>query len=225
MAKYCRYCGEKMNQPKDNFCYKCRKEGTAVDKFYRKIPEEDKASLTEDEQDALRAEGIGTIACAVVIIIFLLPILYLDISSYIYGLDWKFPIFLKVFLILIIVFAVRLGIMGHQLFMLKKKAFRKKSNIILYKVFFYLVHIRSRGGSVFHMVTTLPRGLREVDKFAYLMEKLASDEPCAVSPAPQEKRQDENDDDTWKCGFCGYTNTYSNYSCKSCGKERIKERR
>ncbi len=60
MAKYCRYCGEKMSRPKDRFCYKCRREGRAVDRFYRKIPEEDKATLTEDEQDALRAEGIRT---------------------------------------------------------------------------------------------------------------------------------------------------------------------
>lgn len=223
MAKYCRYCGEKMSRPQDRFCYKCRREGTAVDRFYRKIPEEDKASLTENEQDALRAEGIDTMACAVITVIFTLPILLADIACYFYGVGWQIRISLKVLLILIIVFAVRLGIMGYQLFMLKKKAFRKKGNIILYKVFFYFINIRSRGRSVFHMVTTLPRGLREVDKFVYLMKKLASDEPRSVSPAPQEKRQDKKNDGTWKCGFCGYKNTYSSYICKSCGKERIKK--
>ncbi len=226
MAKYCRYCGKKMSRPKDRFCYKCHREGSAVDRFYRKIPEEDKASLTEDEQDALRSEGTDTMLCAVITGIFVLPLLLVDIAFYIYGAGWQLSIFPRTVLILIIILAVRIGIMGHQLFMLKKKAFRKKSSIILYKVFFSFIHIRSRSGSIFHMVTTLPRGLRAVDKFAYLMEKLASDEePHSVYSMPQEKRQDEKDDDTWKCGFCGYVNTYSSYSCKSCGKERIKERR
>ncbi len=221
MAKYCRYCGEKMSRPQDRFCYKCRREGSAVDRFYRKIPEEDKASLTEDEQDALRAEGIDTILCAVITGIFVLPFLLVDIACYLFETGWKLSIFSKTVLILIIILAVRIGIMGHQLFMLKKKAFRKKSSIILYKVFFSFMHIRSRSGSVFHMVTTLPKGLKEVDKFAYLMKKLAYGEKIAAAP-PQVKSAKYVG--SWKCGFCGYKNTYSSYSCKSCGKERIKER-
>lgn len=49
-----------MNRPQDRFCYKCRKEGSAVDRFYRKIKEKDKLPLNETEQDTRFCPNCGT---------------------------------------------------------------------------------------------------------------------------------------------------------------------
>lgn len=49
-----------MSEPRDCFCYECREEGIPVDMFYKLI-KEDKAPLTENEQDLLRAAGAEAI--------------------------------------------------------------------------------------------------------------------------------------------------------------------
>lgn len=126
MSKYCRYCGEKMRRSDDCFCYKCRREGIAVDRFYRKIPYQDKASLTEDEQDALRFNGVDTMVCAVVILSIPAFFLGFELYSYLKGSGLWVSLGIRIFLILLLLFAVYLEILGIQLFRLRKKHFKKR---------------------------------------------------------------------------------------------------
>lgn len=217
MAQYCRYCGEKMKQPKDRFCYKCRREGSAVDGFYRKIPEKDKILLTEDEQDILRGAGSETMVCAfLIIMLFPLPFIILGVVFLLYELDEQYPIGLWIALIAIFAVSVKMFILGWQLFMLKRKPCGKKLNIFLYKEFYLITHIKYN--NIRHKKAFCAFVVCTMEKFALGEDGLP---PERETVEEQEKMADKN----WKCGFCGYVNEYSSYSCKSCGKERIKVRR
>lgn len=224
MAKYCRYCGEKMNRPQDRFCYKCRKEGSAVDGFYRKIKEEDKLPLNETEQDILRADGLGTFLGICILEFAPLVFMGFDIYSLLSGGGGLISSYLRVFLIFIIVLLAYIGITAFQLFMLKKRAFRHKWKIWIYKTFESWIYFRNSSRYVVHMVGTLPKKLKRAELIANLIGKLANGEEEGFQ-LMNEKQHEETDKETWSCGFCGYENTYSSYACKSCGKERIMERR
>lgn len=225
MAKYCRYCGEKMNSPRDAFCYKCRREGKAVDRFYRKIPDQNKVSLTEDEQDILRADGFDTFWCTFILELAPLVFLGFDVYSLLAGYGGLISGVLRAVLIVIIVFLAYIGIIAFRLFMLKKSTFKHKFNIWVYKIFESWVNFRNSSRYVVHMVGTLPKRMERVELIAHLMEKLAYGEELVAAPQKERKGQrEEKGGGTWKCGFCGYKNTYSSYSCKSCGKEKNKER-
>lgn len=217
MAQYCRYCGEKMKQPEDRFCYKCRREGSAVDRYYRKIKEEDKIPLTEDEQDVLRGAGMETMVCSCTLIILLqLPFIILGVVFLLYGLDSPYPIGLWIALIAVFAVSVKMFILGWQMFMLKRKPCGKKLNIFLYKEFYSITHVN---------YNNIRRKRELCALVADTMEKFALGED-GLPPEPKiSEEREKAADKNWKCGFCGYVNTYSSYSCKSCGKERIKERR
>lgn len=221
MAKYCRYCGEKMSRPKDAFCYKCRREGSAVDRFYRKIPMQDKSSLTEDEQDILRADGLYTVVGIFILELAPLILLGFDIYSLLSGYGGLISLALRTVLIAVIVFLAYIGIIAFRLFMLKKRTFKHKFNIWIYRIFKSWVNVRNSSRYVVHMVGTLPKKIKREEFIAHLMEKLAYSEELITARYEEQERED----DTWKCGFCGYKNTYSSYSCKSCGNERIKKMR
>lgn len=195
-----------MSRPGDRFCYKCRREGGAVDRFYRKIPEQDKASLTEDEQDALRFLGMDNMACAVVIFAFPAGFLGFELYSFLTGGGLWVSHGIRIFLVLLLLFAVYLEILGIQLFKLRKKTFQKKINISILKTVFSIAHYR--------------HSIRWEDAFAALMEQFAFGEKIA-----EETPKTSEDSGFWVCGFCGYENTYSSFGCRSCGKERIKRGR
>lgn len=215
MAKYCRYCGEVMKQPKDRFCYSCRRSGDAVDRYYRKIKEEDKIPLTEDEQDLLRGAGMETMACAGLIILFPLPFVIWDMTNLLAGGGSQLSAGIWITFIAITALSVKMFILGCQLYMLKRKACGKRLNIFLYKEFYSITHVNSnrlRYKNAFrdYVVCTM-------EKFALGADGLP---PEREIEGEREKANDKN----WRCGFCGYENTYSHYSCKSCDKERIKEK-
>lgn len=145
MAKYCRYCGEVMKRPNDAFCYKFRRAGSAVDRYYRKIKEEDKIPLTEDEQDLLRGAGIETMMCAfMIIILFPLPLMILGAVLQFSGVGALFPVGLWTALIAVTAFSVKMFILGRQMYALKRKACGKKINIFLYKTFYSIAHVNSK---------------------------------------------------------------------------------
>lgn len=224
MAKYCRFCGEKMNRPQDRFCYKCRREGSAVDRFYRKIKEEDKLPLNETEQDILRADGLDTLIGICILEFAPLVFLGFDIYSLLSGNGGLISSYLRVFLICIIAFLAYIGIIAFQLFMLKKRAFGHKWKIWIYKTFTVWVSARNSSRYVVHIVGTLPKKIKRAELIANLMSKLVNEEEEGSQPVC-ERQHEETDKETWSCGFCGYENTYSSYICKSCGKERNIERR
>lgn len=145
MAKYCRYCGKVMKQPKDRFCYSCRRSGDAVDRYYRKIKEEDKIPLTEKEQDFLRGAGMETMICAIfIIILFPLPLFIFGAVLQFSGVGSLFPVGLWTALIAVTAFSVKMFILGRQMYALKRKACGKKINIFLYRTFYSIAHVNSK---------------------------------------------------------------------------------
>lgn len=220
MAKYCRYCGNKMSDPRDRFCYVCRREGNPVDRFYRRIREEDKAPLTEDEQDLLRAEGldvfVGTLIGGFLPLFFLFMDFYARVIDPTVGTRISIPGF-RLILGIVLAYMLYIAFLGFQMFALKRRFFKCRLNIRLFSLFCRLVETRYRAGNVI-MLATLPRAMRKVDAVAFLLEKFADGEGKEV-PAPK-KAPVKTGKDTWICRFCGYENRKASFSCKSCGKEK-----
>lgn len=219
MAKYCRYCGEKMSESRDCFCYKCRREGKPVDRFYRRIREEDKAPLIEEEQDLLRSEGKDAIACGIVIDFFALPFVILDFCARVIdpSIGTKLSAWLSIILILLVLFGGYIIFLGSQMLLLKRKVFRFKPNIRLYVSFIKLLEIRRKSEYLIPLIT-LPEAMKRADAISFLLEKFADGEG-KETPEAKKKRGQENSQ-TWVCRFCGYENRKASFACKSCGKEK-----
>lgn len=224
MAKYCRYCGEVMKQPKDRFCYSCRRSGDGVDRFYKKISEEDKFPLNEIEQDVLRYDGLETIIGNGLVMLFPLPFLCVDISFILGGYGKFIPYSVRIFFIVMVVILAYVMFLGLRLFMLKKNAFKLKFNVWIYKTFKSLFYFRRGSYYIVFKVGASQKKLQRAEFLEYLMNKFANEEDDEAQ-YEYEKLPPKEDKSIWICGFCGYKNKYSDYSCKSCGKERIKERR
>lgn len=220
MAKYCRYCGQKMSEPRDGFCYLCRREGKPVDRFYRRIREEEKAPLTEDEQDLLRGEGEGVFLGA--LILGVLPLFFLVMDFYARVIDptvgtrISIP-GMRLFLGAALAYIVYIAFLGFQMYALKRKAFKLRLNIRLIASFCRLAEARYRTGNVI-LLATLPRAMKRVDAVVFILEKFADGEGKEV-PAPK-KAPVKTGENTWICRFCGYENRKASFSCKSCGKEK-----
>lgn len=210
MAKYCRYCGKVMKQPKDRFCYSCRRSGDAVDRYYRKIKEEDKIPLTEKEQDFLRGAGMETMICAIfIIILFPLPLFIFGAVLQFSGVGSLFPVGLWTALIAVTAFSVKMFILGRQMYALKRKACGKKINIFLYRTFYSITHANSMQLRKKQAVCTVA---------VCIMEKFALGENGLQPEQETKEERGTADNKNRKCAFCGYENAYSDYSCKSCGK-------
>lgn len=238
MALYCRYCGEEMKQPKEAFCYKCHKEGSAVDFFYRKIKEQNKLTLIEDEQDFLRSDGSGIIVCAVIMELCSLFLPAFDIYSRLTGGEELLPLPFIIFFGIGIVFFAYAGIIGFQMYTLNRKFFKAglRLHILVLKIFFSFIHTvfgHNRQGRRYfdslHSIPNIKKKMKPIDYTAYLIDKLANGEENAaeqqwqhIEEKPKNKEADPN---KWRCDFCRYYNKYSDYRCRSCGKERSLERR
>lgn len=220
MAKYCRYCGQKMSAPRDCFCYLCRREGKPVDRFYRRIGEEEKAPLTEDEQDLLREEGVGVFLGA--LILGFLPLFFLFMDFYARVIDPSVGTRISIpgmrlFLGVALAYIVYVAFLGLQIYTLKRKLFKRRLNIRLFASFCRFAEARYRAGNVI-LLATLPRAMKKVDAVVFLLEKFADGEGKAV-PAPK-KAPVKTGKNTWICRFCGYENRRESFACKSCGKEK-----
>lgn len=220
MAKYCRYCGQKMSATRDCFCYLCRREGKPVDRFYRRIREEDKAPLTEDEQDLLRTEGLDVFIGAP--ILGFLPLLFLLLDFYARVIDPSFGTRISIpgirlFLVFVLIFALYIAFLGFQMYALKRRFFKFRLNIRLFALFCRITETRYRMGNLITLAT-LPRAMRRVDAVVFLLEKFADGEGKAVPPP--KKAPVKTDKNTWICLFCGYENGKASFACKSCGKEK-----
>lgn len=220
MAKYCRYCGQKMSEPRDCFCYLCRREGKPVDRFYRRIREEEKAPLTEDEQDLLRTEGQDAFFAG--LILGFLPLFFLFLDFYARVIDPTVGTRISIpgarlVLGLVLAYALYISFLGLQMYALKRKVFKFRLNIRLFAVFCKLAETRYRMGNVITLAT-LPRAMRRVDAVVFLLEKFADSEGKEVPPP--KKAPKKTGKNTWLCRFCGYENRKESFACKSCGKEK-----
>lgn len=194
MGKYCRYCGKKMSDPRDKFCYSCRKPGTPVDFFYRFAK---KVDMDEDEIDAIRGSGKNLTLGA--LIFGLLPT-YILIECLRRKADD--PTADYVILIVIVILAVLLiyAVNGVGLMLLNKRFVNRnwKINVI---VLFFALFTRSRRAAIY------------IDYIKNVLTHLADEEKSA----PKAKEPDKPTSG-WKCHFCGYQNPSNRMDCKSCGK-------
>lgn len=206
----------KMSEPRDRFCYECRKEGSPVDFFYRLIKEEDKVPLTEDEQDLLRSAGAEAIFAGLFWGFF--PLLFLFLDFYTRVIDqtgeMQLSLGIRLWLGFVLAFMAYVTFLGFQMCALKRTVFRHRLNIRLYAFFYKAVHARNMRRNVI-MLATLPRAMRAVDAIVFVLEKFAGGEGKA---APVVKKHAKTDTKMWVCSFCGYENTKASYSCTSCGK-------
>lgn len=193
MGKYCRYCGKKMSDPRDNFCYSCRKPGAPVDFFYRFVKRVD---MDEDEIDAIRGCGKELILMALVAV--LLPV-YILIECL--GRNAADPTADYVILIVIVLLAVLLiyAVIGVGLMLLNKRFVNRnwKINVI---VLFFALFTRRHGAAIKDYIKNVLTHLADEEKSA----------PKAEEPAKPTSG--------WKCHFCGYQNPSNSIECKSCGK-------
>lgn len=202
MAKYCRYCGKKISDPRDPFCYSCRKPGMPVDFFYRFAK---KVDLDEDDIDWIRYGGEGLVLMA--LITALLPAFMLTFALMVNAgdpiekdrvPDWMIAILIGILIILLIYMIVGVGLMR-----LDKRFVDRKWKISLIMLFFWLFRGRNAG-----------RACRERDHAL----KIAFTHLATGEKPAKRIREPEKPLPGWKCHFCGYQNPSSRMECKSCGK-------
>ncbi len=204
MAGYCRYCNEKTSDPRDPFCYSCRKPGMPVDYFYRFAK---KVDLDEDDIDWIRYGGKGLVLMALVgalfpafLLTFALMVNAGDPVERDRAPDWMIAILIVILIILLLYLIVGIGLMR-----LDKRFVDRKWKIAIIMLFFWLSSGMNAG-----------RACRERDhalKIAFTHfatgEKPVKRIEESAKPLPG-----------WKCRFCGYENGKASFACKSCGKEK-----
>ncbi len=206
MARYCRYCGKKAKDPRDNFCYACRRESVFVDYFYRFAKKED---ISETEKDIIRGFGISLIEITGILLLLLnIPalvlILLVKVSPAI-----AIPVYILTAILLYYM------VMGFAMMRLDKRIIGKKWVIKSIMIFLGIFRSRREGIALISAAVTAPKKIaREKALYAALTHladgvKIPDDTPKPV-PEPSE----------WICGFCGYLNDVNRIECKSCGKTK-----
>ncbi len=231
MAKYCRHCGEKMPQPKDAFCYKCRKDGEAVDHLYRKIREEDKTPLNDYEQDTLREAvsyhivmlSIVVFACIIVMAALISIILSshaFTSSSVLAGLAGIIP------LLALVLFGGYSVFVEAKLYFFRKDFFKSNLNYKIAIITTVTGLIRPYGtrkvkASHRQIVQLTVREYRVLEIYLIdkLLGRLRQGENIEIFSVAA-KAANKQDPNKWICKFCGYENPRSAVTCKSCGKEK-----
>lgn len=150
MAQYCRYCGGKEKDPRDNFCYVCRKAGTPVDYFYRFIR---KNTLSEQEQDIIRHYG-KTIAGGA-LIFSILPIAVLIFAAALRGTEKGASVTMVLTASIILAALLGYAAFGVGLMRLDKRAVNKKWKRSAIMFFVGLTRSRRSGAAIVSAV--LPR--------------------------------------------------------------------
>lgn len=212
MAKYCRYCGKKEKDLRDNFCYSCRKASAPVDYFYRFAK---KVELDEDEIDMIRACGEQLTLMA--LILALLPAFLLTFSLMLNATDpverFRTPGFMIAIMIVILVILLIYMIFGLGLMRLDKRFVDKNWKITAIMLFIGLFRSRRGGAAIISAALTSKKKREREHVLKIALTHLATGEKTAVKV--KEINQPLSD---WVCSYCGYKNPSGRMDCKSCGK-------
>lgn len=211
MKKYCRYCGKKMSDPRDNFCYACRKPGRPVDFFYRYAK---KVDMDEDEIDMIRMCGEFLSLGALIfgsglasVLIFCLVINAVGAKE-----DHVSDIFLAVMFLILAVLLIY-AVFGIGLLWLDKRFVNREWKITVIMLFVGLFRSRRDGIAIISAALTHNKKVKQENLLRIALMHLANGEK------PAEKAVETNQPlSNWVCRFCGYENPSSRMECKSCGK-------
>ncbi len=211
MKKYCRYCGKKMSDPRDNFCYSCRKPGKPVDIFFRYAK---KVDMDEDEIDLIRQYGeniffaaliFGSMVAIALIISLVINAVGADRDHVPAGMLAAMSVILAVLLIFAVV--------GIGLMRLDKRFVNREWKISFIMLFVGLFRSRRGGPEIISAALTHNKKVKQENLLRIALVHLANGEKPAEIAA--ETNQPLTD---WVCRFCGYENPSSRMECKSCGK-------
>lgn len=213
MAKYCRYCGQKMSEPRDKFCYSCREPGEPVDFFYRFAK---KVDMDNDEIDLIRACGENFILIGLIMGIFWGALLTFSlVMNAISSLERDYVSgCLIVLMIAILTVLLIYAVIGVGLMLLDKRFVDREWKIAA--IMFYVGLFRSnRGGAaIISAALTYKKKKEQENLLAIALTHLANGERSA------KKAEEAKPTTGWKCRFCGYENRKASFACKSCGKEK-----
>lgn len=211
MKKYCRYCGKKMSDPRDNFCYECRKSGSPVDYFYRYAK---KVDLDEDEIDLIREYGESIFLGALIFGSFVAVLLVFSLVLTAVGAE-KDHVPIGILAVMFVILAVLLiyAVIGIGLIWLDKRFVNREWKITVIMLFVGLFRSRRGGIAIISAAMTHNKKKARENLFRAALMDLASGKKTAEIPA--ETNEPLSD---WVCHFCGYKNPSNRMECKSCGK-------
>lgn len=226
LAKYCRYCKQKMTDQTDPFCCACRKPGQPVDFFYRFAR---KTSLSEEEEDMIRDCGITLSLGSLILGVFPAFVLWYYAYSTRYNfvtrdrLSAGFAVAAAIIAALLLYYVVT----GIGLLLLDRRAVKWKWQIGLIMGFLATFRSNRNGPAILSAALTSARKRRgELFLKAAFLRLAGKDElaeEIVGKPAPRlEKSQAEppRPATEWVCSFCGYRNPVGRIECKSCGKTK-----
>lgn len=207
MAKYCRYCGKKEKDPRDGFCYACRRAGAPVDYFYRFAK---KSALGEKEQDLVRGYGKGITAGA--LILCALPAAALIISAALAGTGRgaSLPVVIAVTALLAALLCAAAA--GIGLMRLDARTVNRGWKLAAIMFIVGLTRSRRGGAAIVSAAVTAPRKIARERELKQALIRLAED------GAAEADAESVSVAGAWKCGFCGYENPSERMECRSCGK-------
>lgn len=226
MAKYCRYCKQKMTDLTDPFCYACRKPGAPVDFFYRFAR---KTELAEEEEDMIRDCGITLSLGSLILGVF--PAFIIGYSAYAakynfverdrLGAGWV--VVAAVIAALLLYYLVT----GIGMLLLDKRFVSRRWQIGMIMGFLAVFRSNRSGAAIISAALTSARKRRGEMLLKAALLRLAGKDELAEEivgkPAakPEQKPAEPDRPATeWVCGFCGYRNPVGRIECKSCGKTK-----
>lgn len=210
MAKYCRYCKTRMTDPKDRFCYKCRREGEGVGYLFRYAK---KNGLSPQEQDLICASGADLIVCGLVQCVF--PIFFLALAAALDNTADQFSPVLIVLLIVFLLFSLYLTVTGALMSVMSKWAVNRKFKIGIirgYYTFLYYLRVAKTSG-----LAALTKQKAMIGALTTALNHLAEG---YVFEEEESAGAGQGTGKVWKCSFCGYENRNAGFACKSCGEIR-----
>lgn len=213
MAKYCRYCGQKMSAPRDKFCYSCREPGEPVDYFYRFAK---KVDMDNDEIDLIRSYGENLILGGLIAAFFVGALLTASLVINAVSAPEADRVSDGFIVIMIAILAVFLtyAAIGVGLMLLDKRFVDRKWKISAIMFFVGLFRSNRGGAAIISAALTHKKKKEQENRLAIALTHLANGE------RPVKKVEEAKPATGWKCRFCGYENRKSSFSCKSCGKEK-----
>lgn len=204
MAQYCRYCGKKMKDRRDCFCYTCRRESSPVDYFYRFAK---KADISETEKDIIRGFGIALTEMAGILLLLLM------IPALIIVLLVKVSTAITVTVYVLTALLLYYVVMGIAMMLLDKRIIGRKLAIVSIMIFLGIFRSR-RGGIALISAAMTAREKIVRENMLYVALTHLSEGICIPDKDPEPEPSE------WVCDFCGYLNTADRIECKSCGKTK-----
>ncbi len=211
MKKYCRYCGKKMSDPRDNFCYACRKPGRPVDFFYRYAK---KVDMDEDEIDLICEYGETIFLGALILGSMVAIALIISLVFNAVGAE-KDHVSVGLLAVMSVILAVLLiyAVIGIGLLRLDKRFVNREWKITVIMLFVGLFRSRRGGPEIISAAMTHNKKKARENLLRAALMRLASGEKTAETASKTDQPLSD-----WMCRFCGYKNPSSRMECKSCGK-------